>query len=294
MEEINRQISEKEYLDHIKEWKQENKKLIDSGKCRKVFLDKYVNLKNNIINWFDFINKDVYFIYEDIEDYIKIYDVKRINNRTLLFIAYKNSTDKINTDNFKKCKLGKILYKNTSKFKVEIGTIFKDEKRDITIIDRKYKVDKLGEKRKYYKYKCNLCGFDEGKHWSIKDKEYKNELWIEESNLLHHKKGCACCCLTPRVVVKDINSIYKTDPWMIPYIGEECAKTHTHSSNDRVEVTCPDCGRIKNKKLLINNIYNRHSIGCQCGDGYSHGHKYIFNLLIQLNKEFNDNYKFYW
>ncbi len=38
--------------------------------------------------------------------------------------------------------LFKLLNKYTGKFKIEIGTIIKDEKRDITIIDRKIRKDK--------------------------------------------------------------------------------------------------------------------------------------------------------
>lgn len=81
---------------------------------------------------------------------------------------------------------------------------------------------------------------------------------------------------------------------MIQYIGEKCAKTHTRGSTDKVQVICPDCGKIRDKLITINNIYNNHSIGCQCGDGYSYGHKYIFSLLIRLNQEYIDNYTFDW
>jgi hypothetical protein len=81
---------------------------------------------------------------------------------------------------------------------------------------------------------------------------------------------------------------------MIPYIGEECAKTHTHYSSEKIFVFCSECKKRKNTKMIINNIYKRHSIGCQCGDGFSYGHKYTFAILTQLHQEFIDNYIFDW
>lgn len=161
----------------------------------------------------------------------------------------------------------------------------KDEKRDLLIIDRKRIKNKNGKLIKYYRYKCLKCEFDSSKHWNIKNEEYREEYWILESGL-NGKVGCACCCSSPQIVVENINSIYKTDPWMIPYIGEECAKNHTHSSNDRVQVTCPDCGRIKDEKVQISHLYKNHSIGCSCNDSISYCEKLMFSLLEQLEINF--------
>ena len=249
--------------------------------------------KGKFINWKESIGYTIRFIYEDIEGLIKIKDYKN----SYLKIEYKNKEVDILISSFQKCKLGNLLNKITSDFKVEKGQVIKDDKRDITITDRKYvqeeKIYRKGRKsianRKWYKYICNVCGFDCSEHWSLIDKTYKNELWIEESPL-SNQVGCACC--SSKIVVKNINSIYKTDTWMIPYIGEECAKTHSRSSADKVEMICIDCGKIK--KYSISKLYTRHSIGCTCGDGFSYGHKYIFNILIQLEQEFIDNHTFEW
>ena len=51
--------------------------------------------------------------------------------------------------------------KKTIEFKVEIGQIFKDDKRDIVITNREYRKEKHGKSMvnvKYYKYTCNICG----------------------------------------------------------------------------------------------------------------------------------------
>jgi very-short-patch-repair endonuclease len=84
---------------------------------------------------------------------------------------------------------------------------------------------------------------------------------------------------------------------MIPYIGEECAKTHTHGSTDRVKVICPDCGRTKIKSIMTIDLLK--SIACSCSDGNSYISKYIFNILNQLQEnrqleEINTEIKYNW
>lgn len=190
------------------------------------------------------------------------------------------------------------IIKRSSKFKIEIGTRLKDDKRDITIVDRKY-VDNphnKGKYLKYYKYECNKCGFNCGRHYSIKNKKYKDELWIEESSLIgKQKSGCSCCSIPSKIVVENINSIYKTNPWMIPYIGEECARIHTYGSSDSIYPTCPDCGRIKKTTIRISQIYKTHSIGCEiCGDGVKYPNKFMTEMLQQLNIHFETEYSPNW
>lgn len=229
---------------------------------------------NNIINWKNSVNKYIHFIYNDMLGDFKI--INYLSKGQILTIEYNNIEFNIRTGNLLKGKICKILGKRTNDFKIEIGRIFKDNKRDITIIDReirpKYNKDKsFKQNGKWYKYHCNKDGY---------------EGWIEESNILGNKKvGCSACCISPTSVV-GINTIYDTDKWMIPYIGEECAKTHTKCSHDEIFATCPDCGRIKSKKIKISTIYNEHSIGCSCSDSISYGEKLIFSVLEQLDIDF--------
>jgi hypothetical protein len=77
---------------------------------------------------------------------------------------------------------------------------------------------------------------------------------------------------------------------MIPYIGEEIAKIHTCNSSDKVEVTCPECGKIKDTTVPINSIYTNHSIGCTCSDGIKYPNKFAYELLSQLNSIYNFDY----
>jgi predicted RNA-binding Zn-ribbon protein involved in translation (DUF1610 family) len=275
--EDNKQLNQEEYMEIIEKFKKENKEDYEKGKIRKVFDENLIYSKSGrTIHWNASIGYQVYFIHENIEGWLKIinYDVKTRK----LTIDYNNELFYIFYGDFCKGGLCAILGIVTVDFKIEIGQTFKDDKRDLTIINREYRkeehIDKKGRKSivnlKYYTYKCNKCGH---KGLSL------------EGSLLRQKTGCACCNSSNRTVVLGINTIYDTDKWMIPYIGEECAKTHTHGSNKKVEVTCPDCGRIKNKPMTIGNIYKRHSIGCHyCSDSVSYPNKFAYELLNQLNK----------
>lgn len=108
------------------------------------------------IDWKNSIGCKCMFVYDDINGEVDIigYDV---NEKSVIF-NYKSKIDKIKRDSFSKCEFGKILGKRTNEFKIDIGTIFKDDKRDMIITDREYRKDKNGRNRKWYKYTCNKCG----------------------------------------------------------------------------------------------------------------------------------------
>ena len=163
--------------------------------------------------------------------------------------------------------------RNTSEFKVEIGTHIKDNKRDLIITNREYrpsynKEGKIRQNRKYYKNTCNICGWTEG--------------WISEGNLLF---GCGCSCCCGRTAVLGINTIWDKNRWMCNLgVSEEDAKTHTSQSSDKVYTTCPDCGKVKDKPMTIYSINKRHSISCTCSDKNSYPNKFAYSLLDQLNE----------
>lgn len=100
-------------------------------------------------------------------------------------------------------------------------------------------------------------------------------------------RGCPIC--VNKQVLIGYNDIPTTASWMIPYFrgGIEEAKNYTKQSNKFILPKCPDCGRLIDKPHRINNIYNKHSVGCVCGDGYSYGEKFIYNMLEQLNVNFD-------
>lgn len=229
--------------------------------------------KEGGINWKASIGYKVRFVYGDIEGKVEIIS----HEGEFSYIKYKNKKPfKISNSHFKHCCLGELLGKYTHKFKIEIGTSFKSEKRDMIVTARKYRKDEKGQYYKYYNYNCNKCGDTTG--------------WIDESNLLKGI-GCGACCPAPKNIgIK--NSIVTTAPWMILYFqnGYQDAIQYTKCSSKKLYFKCPDCGRIKDKPISISNIYYKHSIACSCGDGQTYPFKFMFSVLEQLNVEFETEY----
>ena len=189
-------------------------------------------------------------------------------------IEYNGEIKEIDCGSFIVAKqFGGILNKVTKSFKCEIGDEIKDEGRDIVIIDREYRERKHANGKsvineKWYKYRCNKCGWDEG--------------WVVESALL---KSIGCSCCRGFTVVENINSIWATDRWMCGLgLSEQDAKTHTRCSQDKVFVVCPECN--KKKEMKIYDIYRHKSIGCTCGHGVSYPERFMMNVLDQLNIEY--------
>lgn len=254
---------------------------------RKVFLENLPKWEKgegagNIgtVNWGKCVGYKVRFTYDDIEGCLEI--VKYDKNNRKIFVMYNGEQYDVNSADLKKGAIGKVVKKRTGDFKVEIGVPFKSDNRDLIVTDREYRYRNKSngqiERQKFYKYTCNKCGWTEG--------------WIEESNL-RKGNGCACCCPTPRIIVPEINSIWATDRWMCNLgVSEEDAKKYTKSGSDEIEIICPHCGTKKKKR--INDIHNKKSIGCTCGDGFSYPSKFVFDLLKQVNVDFYIEYNPEW
>jgi ribosomal protein S27E/very-short-patch-repair endonuclease len=267
---------------------------------QEIFLDNLPhggkkNISNKRINWEKSIGYKVKFIYDDIEGWIEIINYNKKTRR--LSIKYNKNIMDIGTGNFQNCQLGKMLNKITKEFKIEIGTRLKDEKRDITIINRK-KIPIYDEEgnikyfNKYYKYKCNICGFDGCKHYNTKDSSYKEEFWVKESHLFGKKSvGCACCANS--AIVKGINDIATTHPCLVKhFVNIEDAYNHSYGSSDKILVKCPNCGCKKEMKIF--DVANFKFSCSKCGDGIKYPNKYGFNLLEQLNLKFICEYSPKW
>lgn len=234
---------------------------------RKVFLDELPRKGTQRINWQESIGKRIEFIYDEITGYIDIIGYKE---RNMLKIKYNNKIADIKTDGLSKAKLGAILGVYTSEFKYEIGESFKDDKRNITIIDRFKKERTTLNKKiidKMYVCKCNKCG---------------GSITINESNI--SSQGCGIC--NGKIVVPGINSILDTHKWLVDDFGldEDFAKTHTYGTRDKGLFVCKDCGN--KKEVDTYSVVKGRSIGCSCGDGISYPEKFIMCLLKQLNIEF--------
>ena len=202
---------------------------------------------------------------------VKIEEYIRIKGKDPKFkINYNGNISEVYCNSFiNKCEFGGVLKKYGKNFKIEIGEVFKDCKRDIVVIDREYRKDKKGQNWKWYKYRCNKCKHLNGEHY---------ECWINEYNLLSGQ-GCNCC--SNNVIIEDINSIWVTDrEFCEKYkISERDAKTHTMNSTKNIVITCPDCG--KQKEINLNSL-SYQGLGCICGSGFSYPERFMMSVLEQL------------
>ena len=87
--------------------------------------------------WNNSVGEICKFKYDDIEGYVEI--IAYMQNTQMITIRYKDRYDTLAMSHFRDCGIGKILKLKTNEFKIEIGTVIKDNKRDITIIDREYR-----------------------------------------------------------------------------------------------------------------------------------------------------------
>lgn len=184
-----------------------------------------------------------------------------------------------------------ITYKKIRKikFKYIIGDIIENSKINIIITARKI-IHTNGQYTKYYKIKCNNCGFDSNKgsyYTNGKNTvgKYIKEYWVNERNL-----SCPCCCVPTKVVQYGVNSIYDTDSWMIKYfVDKELPRKITSKGSKKRLLECPYCHEKRFKSL--SEVYRDHSIGCLCSKGKSYYERYFGNLCKQLSEKFGYEYK---
>jgi len=245
---------------------------------RETFLENLPRLKSSkLINWKESIGFIILFEYDNIKGELKI--IKYDANSHSVTIKYLEEIFVINSCSLLNCNLGKVVGVYTKNFKIKIGTTLKNGKKDLVITNREHRdiINKYGISKgwKYYKYTCNKCGWTEG--------------WIEERNLLNDI-GCSCC--RGLTVVKGINDVATTKPWMIKYFKNiEDVYTHTYSSTEKVIMKCPYCGR--EKKISI-YVLNSDKLSCICSDKNSYPQKFVCNMLEQLKVIFETEYSPNW
>ena len=168
---------------------------------------------------------------------------------------------------YMQCEIGKHDCKDcVQDFLFNIGDVVDNGNMKCKILNREY-IKIKNRKWRRYDYECLNCGYEGN---------------IEE-NKLNTNRGCPCC--SNKIAVLGINTIWDTDRWMCELgLSEEDAKTHTHRSNKRVEVICPDCGKPKTKS--IDGIYSSHSIGCSCSQKNSYPERVLYTLLMNTKIDF--------
>lgn len=232
------------------------------------------NKTKEVIDWKNTIGYEVDFVYDDMSGKIKITDY----DKGILTIKHKEYNEfKINYRDFKRCRLGGYIGKYTKDYKINIGDIFRDEKRDLIIIDREIRSSQktffdrsrnksrtVKENKKYYKYRCNKDGY---------------EKWIREEHILN---GVDCALCSGRDVLVGYNDLSTTAPELIQFLADKPDK-YKYSSQSHKEVLCicPNCGYQRN--LVIAELYRRGFPCPLCSDGFSFPEKFMANLLSQLS-----------
>lgn len=167
-----------------------------------------------------------------------------------------------------------------------IGDRIFDDKRDLIITDKKV----MGEKyktRTYYKYKCNICGYDCND--SYKNGIFIDSFWISSNQIT---KGNKCACCSTKVVSPKVNSISKVRPDLLKYfVNKEDADKYTVSSNKKCLFICPDCGDFSKEMVIDQFVHNGFSCP-KCSDKLSIGEKIMYLLLSNLQMDFIKEYIF--
>ena len=143
-----------------------------------------------------------------------------------------------------------------------------DRKRNIIIKDKfihqRYdNTEKRKNKKKWYKFRCNTCGWEDGS--------------MKESNL---KIGNGCACCSGKKIVRGVNDIATTHNFLVKYFSDkEIAYTIGAGSHKSIEIQCPDCGF--SKELLVSNFIKRNGFQCPvCSDKTSFGEKIKTSLIF--------------
>ena len=235
-----------------------------------------------IINWKDSVGKIIPFNKNNIcgEFFINSYDVKS----EYLNITYNNKTFDIFRGHFYNGNINAIIGLKNKDYKFKIGDIVNNFEIIECLRNKK--------NEKSYRIKCLNCGFASGEHY--RKGKLEESYSITESHLIEGR-GCPCCGKKANIVVPHINSItarYLKGDESVKYLydvilDKHFCDTHTPKSVEKVLVKCPFCNSEKFSKC--NYIFNKHSIGCWCGDGFSSYEKLIYGILRQVK---DDNFKF--
>lgn len=243
---------------------------------RKVFLDNLPKgggmVNKNSINWTDSIGYKIKFIYDDLEGDFEIINYNKTNRAITL--KYNEVEKLIKTPHLLKNGIGSILDFVVLQYRYECGDIVKTITGEIKILEQT-RTNRYNFKIKSYKYQC------------LKDLYIGS---ITEDDL---KRGCGCPICSNKKVFKGTNDIYTTHPYLVKYfVNIEDTFNYTYGSKEKVHMKCPNCGN--EKKLSINILY-KQGLGCnKCSDGISYPEKFVFNLLQQLNINFEIQKIFEW
>ncbi len=260
---------------------------------RKVFLDDLPHsVSGKTIKWNESVNKDVKFIYDNINGEFKIINYKTNGKQAKIKVLYNNTEQWIYAGQLNSSQIGTLIGANRNnsnqkrRWRYEIGDYIKDKYNDLEITDRKD-----GK----YKFICHKCGYKCGKHYF--NQKLKEEYWM----ILSHKAGCKtlCPCCSNTIVVPGINDLATITPEIVKYFKgntleekSKLASMFRPYSNRKADVQCPNCGRIY-PDIMISNLQKGH-FGCKCMKQMSYPEGFFASMLEQLNIKFIFNRKHDW
>ncbi|PLR72298.1 hypothetical protein [Bacillus sp. UMB0728] len=240
---------------------------------RKLFLDD-IPKRGNKYNWKKSIGHKIRFVYDEIQGTLEIvsYDGRKLN------IKFKGKEKKILTDMLVKCQIGTFVGARSSRqeeFKYKVGNIV--ETRTGNILIRKcFRSGNTNSKT--YEYECLNCGNNDN---------------IFEGNL-NKMQGCNVCCNPSKKILIGYNDLWTTHPNTASLLKyKEMGYELSHGSHKRQDFICPNCSNeVKNKQIPNIIIYG---LSCpKCSDGVSYPEKFMYNVLNQLNIEFEQQKIFSW
>jgi hypothetical protein len=132
----------------------------------------------NRISWKESKGYEVDFIFGEIKGKIKIIDYEQ-NKKHCLTVEYNNRSYEILTDNFKNCKISRILKIKTKDFKYNIGDFIEHTNMKIIDCEVRERPNNATGSYKYYLIECQEC---------------KSIKWILEENITRrHGTSCNAC-----------------------------------------------------------------------------------------------------
>lgn len=108
-----------------------------------------------------------------------------------------------------------------------------------------------------------------------------------------YKNGVRCPVCCGQKVEEYVNDIATTHPQLLKYfVNINDAKINSIGSKTYITFKCDTCGN--HKPMLALNLLMFGFSCSQCGDGISYPNKFMFNLLQQLNEDFDREIRFDW
>jgi len=116
--------------------------------------------------------------------------------------------------------------------------------------------------------------------------------WNTTPSILLSRKGCPAC--SGHTVVKGINDLWTVIPQIASLLSNpDNGYKYTKFSGYRADWKCPECGYIIKDKVI--SSITREGLSCpKCSDGISYPEKFMYNLLKQLNIDFEYQYSPNW